>query len=185
MDMNSQRDFTFSERITGLAGRIYSRSSQSRATLVIALVSLGMIMLLSLSSMGGDTTGIDMAQNEDVRSTGIQEAQALTEAIIRDPAATPVIGGTGFSVCTFTEPGCDIYYVPLPTDLQNEVSLGHLSARIERLSPPGRPPPRGLESSIDKFSAASFQISATYDRSTEGLGRVELNEGIIVLVPNF
>ena len=185
MVMDLQRSFTLSESIRSLASTIYSRSSQIRAILVIALVFLGVITLLSLSSMRGGTTGIYMAQNEEARSVGIQEAQALTEAIIRDPAATPVIGGAGFSICTVAEPGCDLYGVPLPADLENEVSLGHLSARIERLSPPGRPPPRVLESSIDKFSAASFQISATYDRSAEGLGRVELNEGIIILVPNL
>jgi hypothetical protein len=42
-----------------------------------------------------------------------------------------------------------------------------------------------LESSIDKFSAASFQVAATYDRTNEGLGSVQLVEGMIVLIPNF
>ena len=164
---------------------IYSRSSQSGVILVIVLVFLGVITLLSMTLMRGSTTGIYMAQNEEARYAGIQEAQALTEAIVSDPATTPVIGGAGFSNCTVAEPGCDRYVVPLPAYLDNQVTLGHLSARIERLSPPSKPPPRVIESSIDKFSAASFQIRATYDRSAEGLGRVELNEGIIVLVPNF
>ncbi len=168
-----------------MTSMIYSRSSQSGAILVIVLVFLGVITLLSMGSMRGSTTGIYMAQNEEARFAGIQEAQALTEAIVSDPAATPVIGGAGFSICTVGELGCDLYNVPLPAYLQNEVTLGRLSARIERLSPPSKPPPRAIESSIDKFSAATFQISATYDRSVEGLGRVELAEGIIVLVPNF
>ncbi len=168
-----------------MARMIHSRASQSGAILVIVLVFLGVITLLSMSSMRGSTTGIYMAQNEEARFAGIQEAQALTEAIVSDPATTPVIGGAGYSICTIAEPGCDNYNIPLPVYLENQVTLGHLSARIARLSPPSKPPPRVLESSIDKFSAASFQISATYDRSAEGLGRVELNEGVIVLVPNF
>ena len=162
-----------------------SRTSQSGTILVIALVFLGVITLLSMSSMRGSTTGIHLAQNEEARFAGIQEAQALTEAIISDPETTPVVGGAGFSICTAAEPDCDLYEVPLPAYLENAVVLGHLSARIERLSPPTKPPPRAVESSIDKFSAASFQISATYDRSVEGLGRVKLAEGIIVLVQNF
>ncbi len=168
-----------------MASMTYSRSSQSGVILVIVLVFLGVITLLSMSSMRGSTTGIFMAQNEEARYAGIQQAQALTEAIIADPAATPVIGGARFSICTAGEPACDRYGVPLPAYLANEVALGHLSARIERLTPPNKPPPRVIESSIDKFSTASFQISATYDRSVEGLGSVELAEGIIVLVPNF
>ena len=168
-----------------MARLIHSRTSQSGAILVIALVFIGIITLLSMSSMRGSTTGINLAQNEEARFAGIQQAQALTEAIVSDPATTPVIGGAGFSICTAAEPGCDLYDVVLPPDIEIEVVLGRLSARIERLSPPTKPPPRAVESSIDKFSAASFQISATYDRSAEGLGRVELAEGIIVLVPNF
>ncbi len=168
-----------------MARLIYSRTSQSGAILVIAMVFVGVITLLSMSSMRGSTTGIHLAQNEEARFAGIQEAQALTEAIISDPATTPVIGGAGFSICTVGEAGCDRYDIVLPAYLENEVALGHLRARIERLSPPTKPPPRAVESSIDKFSAASFQVTATYDRSAEGLGRVELAEGIIVLVPNF
>ncbi len=168
-----------------MASIIYSRASQSGAILVIVLVFLGVITLLSMGSMRGSTTGIHMAQNEEARFAGIQEAQALTEAIVSNPAATPVIGGPGFSTCTVGESGCDRYGIPLPAYLQNEVALGRLSARVERLTPPNKPPPRVIESSIDKFSTAAFQISATYDRSAEGLGRVELAEGIIVLVPTF
>lgn len=164
---------------------IYSRSSQSGAILVIVLVFLGVITLLSITSMRGSTTGIHMAQNEEARFAGIQEAQALTEAIISDPATTPVIGDAGFTICTAAEPACDRYGIALPAYLANEVASGHLSARIERLTAPNKPPPRVTESSIDKFSTASFQISATYDRSMEGLGRVELAEGIVVLVPKF
>lgn len=168
-----------------MARLIYSRTSQSGAILVIAMVFVGVITLLSMSSMRGSTTGIHLAQNEEARFAGIQEAQALTEAIIGDPATTPVIGGAGFSICTVGVADCDRYDIVLPAYLENEVALGHLRARIERLSPPTKPPPRAVESSIDKFSAASFQVTATYDRSAEGLGRVELAEGIIVLVPNF
>ena len=75
--------------------------------------------------------------------------------------------------------------MPLPLTIANEVAAGHLSARIQRLTPPLKPPPRVLESSIDKFSAASFQVQATFDRADEGLGQVQLVEGMIVLVPNF
>jgi len=48
-----------------------------------------------------------------------------------------------------------------------------------------RPPPRAVESSIDKFTAASFQVITTYDRVDEKLGRQQITEGVLVLVPNM
>jgi hypothetical protein len=48
-----------------------------------------------------------------------------------------------------------------------------------------RPPPRSVESSIDKFSAAAFEVTTTYDRTDESLGKQAISEGVLVLVPNF
>ena len=162
-----------------------ARNSERGAALVTALVFLGVITVLSITSMRESTIGVRMAQNEEARLSGLQDAQAMTEAVVSTPAATPVIGGAGFTICTAGEAGCNVYGVPLPVTVANEVAAGHLSARIQRLTPPLKPPPRVLESSIDKFSAASFQVAATYDRSNEGLGQLQLVEGMIVLVPNF
>ncbi|MDH3507549.1 MAG: PilX N-terminal domain-containing pilus assembly protein [Gammaproteobacteria bacterium] len=170
-----------------MMGQIHlpKRNSQRGAALITALVFLGVITLLSVTSMRESTIGVRMAQNEEARLSGIQAAQALTEAVVATPAATPVIGGAGFSICTAGEPGCNAYGIPLPAQVANEVAMGHLSARVQRMTPPEKPPPRVLESSIDKFSAASFQVAATFDRTNEGLGSVQLVEGMIVLVPNF
>ncbi|NNC64525.1 MAG: hypothetical protein HKN84_07050 [Gammaproteobacteria bacterium] len=161
------------------------RSSERGAALITALVFLGVITLLSVTSMRESTMGVRMAQNEEARLSGIQTAQALTEAVVATPAATPVIGGAGFSICTAGEPACNVYGIPLPAQVANEVAMGHLSARVQRMTPPEKPPPRVLESSIDKFSAASFQVAATFDRTNEGLGSVQLVEGMIILIPNF
>jgi len=161
------------------------RASETGAALITALVFLGVITVLSITSMRESTIGVRMAQNEEARLSGLQTAQALTEAVIATPAATPVIGGAGFSICTAGEAACNRYGIPLPPVVANDVAQGHLSARVQRMTPPQKPPPRVLESSIDKFSAASFQVTATYDRTDEGLGAVQLVEGMIVLVPNF
>ncbi|MDH3421066.1 MAG: PilX N-terminal domain-containing pilus assembly protein [Gammaproteobacteria bacterium] len=161
-----------------------SRNRQRGVTLITALIFLTVISVVSISSMRSSTMGVRMAQNEESRFAAIQATQALTEAIIASPASTPVIGGAGFSNCTPGELGCNLYTVAVPAGfVADEVAAGHLSARIERLTPPDKPPPRVLESSVDKFSAASFQLIATFDRTQEGLGRAQLVEGLIVLVP--
>ena len=109
-------------------------TSQRGAALITALVFLGVITLLSITSMRESTIGVRMAQNEEARLSGIQTAQALTEAVVATPAATPVIGGAGFSICTPGEPACNAYGIPLPAPLANEVAQGHVTAtgRVEK-----------------------------------------------------
>lgn len=160
------------------------RREQRGAVLVTALIFLVVVTLLGVASTRSSTIGVRMAQNEEARFSAIATAHAISEAIVATPATTPVIGTTGFSVCTAGETGCDVYGMPLPAGLvSNAVAAGHLNARAERMSPPLKPPPRVLESSLDKFSAASFRVTATYDRTGEGLGRTQLVEGVLVLVP--
>lgn len=160
------------------------RRRENGAALVTALIFLVIISMLSISSIRSGTLGVRMAQNEEARFSAIQTAQALTEAIVATPASVPVIGGAGFANCTAGETSCDLYTVVPPIGwVADEVAAGHLSARVQRLTPPDKPPPRVLESSIDKFSAASFELISTYDRTDEGLGRAQLVEGLIILVP--
>jgi hypothetical protein len=160
------------------------RNTEHGAALTTALIFLAVISLLSVASIRSSTMGVRMSQNEEARFSAIQGAQAFTEAIIASPASTPVVGGAGFSNCTVGQQGCNLYGIAAPVGyVAQQVAAGNLSARVERLTPPDKPPPRVLESSIDKFSAASFQITATFDRSDEGLGRAQLVEGLLVLVP--
>jgi hypothetical protein len=56
---------------------------------------------------------------------------------------------------------------------------------VERIGLAFRPPSRLVESSIDKFSTASFEVTTTYDRVAEKLGREQITEGVLVLVPKL
>ena len=142
------------------------------------------ITLLTISSMGSSNMGLHMAQNEESRLVADQGAQALADAIMSDPTTTPVIGGTGFAFCTATETGCDINTLTVsdPT-LGAAIAAGEISARVERIGPAFRPPSRLVQSSIDKFTTASFEVTTTYDRVDEQLGREQITEGVLVLVP--
>ena len=169
-----------------MSARIPAKQYEHGAILVTSLVFLAVVGLLAMSSMRSSIIGVRLAQNEEARFAAIGMAQALTEALSGSPASTPVIGGVGFSNCTAGETSCSLYSVSLPAGhVADSVAAGYLNARVERMTPPEKPPPRVLESSVDKFSAASFRVVATYDRSQEGLGRAQLVEGIIVLVPKF
>ena len=157
---------------------------QSGVILIVSLVFLIAITLLTVASMRSSNIGLHMAQNDESRTVAIQGAQALADAIVSDPNTTPVIGEPGFTVCTATEFNCQRNDLTM-TDaaMATYAASGVISARVERMFPALRPAPRGVESSMDKFVAASFEVRSTYDRVNEGLGKQTVVEGILVLVP--
>ena len=159
---------------------------QDGAILVISLVILIAITLLTISSMRSSNIGLRMAQNEESRVAAAQGAQALADAIVSDPNTTPVIGGSGFTICTAGESGCNRNDLPVANpEIAYYIATGDLTGRVQRMGPIFRPPPRVVESSIDKFSSATFEVTATYDRADEALGRQQIVEGVMVLVPTL
>ncbi|MBT8066748.1 MAG: hypothetical protein KJO09_05875 [Gammaproteobacteria bacterium] len=161
-----------------------SRRGQHGAILIIALMFLLTITLLTLSSMRSSRIGLFLAQNEESRVSAEQAAQALADAIVSTPASTPVVGDSGFTACTPGESGCNRNDLPVPNaTLAYAVASNHMQARVERTGAAFRPPPRVVETSIDKFSAASFRVTTTFDRAADGLGREQITEGVLVLVP--
>ena len=165
-------------------GRFGYPARQGGAILVIALMFLVAITLFTLSSMRTSNISLHMAQNEESRVAAVQAAQALADAIVANPASTPVIGKSGFTACAGYEYNCDRYDLPIQDSvLGTAIASNHLSARVERIGAEFQPPPRVVESSIDKFDSASFRVITTYDRVDEGLGRQQVTEGVLVLVP--
>lgn len=166
--------------------RPVSPQRQNGAILVITILFLVVISLLTVSSMQASNISLYMAQNEESRITAEQAAQALADAIVSNPSATPVVGGAGFTICTPGEQGCDRFDLPVGNEtLAVAVGNGYLSARVTREGPLTRPPPRSVESSIDKFTSASFEVDTTFDRADESLGKQQISQGVLVLVPKF
>ena len=162
------------------------QARQQGAVLVVTMLFLVAISLLAVSSMQSSNIGLYMAQNEESRVAAAQGAQALADAIVANPASTPVVGDSGFTICTPGEADCNRSDLPVTNPvLATSVAKGHITARVEREGPLFRPPPRSIESSIDKFNSASFEVTTTYDRTDEQLGRTQITEGVLVLVPRF
>lgn len=159
---------------------------QSGAILVISLIFLIAITLLAIASMSSSNIGLHMAQNEESRVIAEQGAQAMADAIVSETGSTPVTGGGGFTICTAGEAGCNRNDLPVSNAfLKTAIANGHITARVQRMGPDFGPPPRIVESSIDKFTSASFEVTTTYDRVDETLGRQQITEGVLVLVPKL
>ena len=166
--------------------RYSSRGRQRGAILVIALMFLVAITLYTISSMRSSNIGLFMAQNEESRVAAAQAAQALADAIVATPASTPVVGVSGYTACTANESGCTRNDLPVNDPvLAYAIANDYIAARVERTGTIFRPPPRVVETSIDKFTSASFRVTTTYDRVDEGLGREQVTEGVLVLVPKL
>jgi len=162
------------------------KQKQGGAILVVALMFLVAITLFTISSMRSSNIGLFMAQNEESRVAAEQTAQALADAIVASPASTPVVGSTGYTACTAGETGCNRNDLPVPNPvLASAVASDHIQARVERTGTLFRPPPRVVETSIDKFTSASFRVVTTYDRIDEGLGHEQITSGVLVLVPKM
>ena len=165
-----------------------NRKRQSGVILVIALVFLIAITLLTTSSMRSSNMGLLMAQNEEARVAADQAAQALADVIVANPVSTPVVGQTGFTFCTdgmaTAMDNCDRTDLPVDNPMLAEaIASGYMTARVQRTGNVYTPPPRVVESSMDKFTSASFTVTTTFDRVEAGLGYQQVTEGVLVLVP--
>jgi hypothetical protein len=162
---------------------------QRGIVLFASLIFLIVVTMIGLASMRSSTLELRMSLNEESRVSAFQQAQAMSDAIIFTPSSTPVVGDVGHRICTTSVPGavaCDQRDLMIPNAfIQGEIGAGTLSAIVERVGSDTRPPPRGLDSSLDKFAAPTFRIQSTYDREAEGLGSSTLNEGVLVLIPRL
>lgn len=158
--------------------------SQEGIALVTILIMLVIITLLSLSAIRVSTMELNMARNQESKAIAFNTAQALSDAIVVTSAGTAVTGDVGHLVCTAEQAGCN--EANLTTGdayLDAAIVDGTLNARVRRLGPALRPPPRGVASSADKFMAAAFEIRTTYDNTDDGQGSAGVAEGVLVLVP--
>jgi hypothetical protein len=151
---------------------------------MVSLIFLVVLGLMALSSMQTSRLELRMANNEEMRASAYQIAQALMDAVVATPAMTPVIGGAGFTLCTPGQPNCDLTSLFMPDGpISPEVDAGHLGGTAVLLAPSNSPPPRGLGFSADKFSASMYQLNVVYDRADEGRSQANLTQGLVVLTP--
>ncbi len=160
------------------------RSKERGSVLMISAVMLIVIGMLTMSLMGMSRMEVQMATNEEARVSAVQAAQSSNEAIIGNPSTTPVVGGVGYKLCTTNLATCDQYTLLMPTtEMQMLVTGDYLSAVAFRGEPLFRNPPRGTDWSLDKFTSTTFTVQSTFDRTAEGLGAAQVEEGLVVMLP--
>lgn len=164
-------------------GRIQSR--QHGTVLPTALVFLLLISLIAFASTRSGLMDLRIATNEELRISSFEFAQSVVDATAADPTNTRVIGSVGYRNCTSTL-SCDSNDVVLADSYQAaRVASGDITVEVERLAPELRPPPRGIESSADKFDTAAFSVNAQVGATDAEMGAAQVEQGVLVLVPKF
>ncbi len=168
---------------------------QQGVVLCVALILLVVSTLLGLYATRDSTLQLLMAGNEQERMVAFETAQATIDAVLATKENYQVTGDPGQTNCNAAAPelvrevesGCDRYTVESNTAAFAEPPFSHYTDKIgvliTRMAPAFAPPPRGLETSADKFSVSSFSVRSHFDNTAGAGGRSEIMQGLMVLVP--
>jgi hypothetical protein len=163
---------------------------QSGVALAVGLMLLLVLTVIGIGAMRSSLMELQMARNEESRSSSFQRAQSLIDATLSNTSNMIVSGAVGDVTCQQKDIGkraspssnaCTAGSVTLLADLIAAPHDVRSSVFVERLSPEFTPAPRGLGFSVD-FDAAQFQIDSEYDARTAKLGRSALAQGVMVIV---
>ncbi len=158
--------------------------SQRGVALAVALVILVGVTVVSLSMLATSMLELVMAGSEEARTTAFQKAEAGIDAVAADINNFQVTGNVGHTNCTggFSykyDETCDVTSLTLPSGYDatgSEVS-------VRRESPLEQCPPRGMSTSCESYSVATFSMDSRFDATQTRGGRVELVQGYLLLVP--
>jgi hypothetical protein len=156
---------------------------QTGAVLVTGLILLVVMALIGLISLNGSIFELRMSLNEENRTFAVQTAQAAIDEVTDDGSGFVVTGLPGDVVACTANLSC----ANDALTLSSPALSGNNSVSVSRLAPELAPPPRmpGAEASARVFSATFFQAVAEHNEPGAARGRAELNQGVMVLIPNF
>jgi len=158
-------------------------NAQQGSVLLISLIFLLILTLAATTTMRTSTLELRMAGNEQSRVETFELTQSIVDEVVGNPNNIRVNGDVGYVNCTAGISGCSANDVIVDANLLPIARAPNAAVIVERLEPALSAPPRGIDSSADAFSAARFEVDATYDGNAINEGRVGLVQGVLVLIP--
>ena len=164
-------------------GRLYRR--QQGMVLIVSLLLLLAMALLAITVSQTNVLQLQMSGNDQAKVESLQHGLAITDAIIADKGNTAVVGDVGFRLCDAgLTSGCDDYLLIVDSAvLDPDATIDYY---VERVGPELTSAPfldEEFASSAAAFSVARQEIVVSYDRSSSGLGKVEVVQGLLRLIP--
>lgn len=153
------------------------KSRQEGAVLIVALLILIVVTVLGVSTTENGILQMQMAGNDQARMDAFERAESANEYLVDTTTSLPVVGGTGYKICTSGISGCN-ETITLPT----EFSASAHEVEIIRVAPESMPPPRFLSTSSSQFASAAFESESRYADTATG-AQVGIVLGILKLTP--
>ncbi len=149
---------------------------------MVTLMLLLIVTIIALSAVRFSTSGARSALNDEYRAAAFRSAQSLVSAATSLPSNTPVVGSAGYTICTpnITSISCNQSDLALPNNLYDASSV---QVTVTRMAPDFSNPPRAFGSSANLFFAATFGVNGSYDMSSSGQGRAQINQGLMLILP--
>lgn len=152
---------------------------QSGAILVITLIMIALIAVIGITTINTGTDQINMTRNAEARSEAMQKTQSIIDAVLSNNNLS-VNNTAGLAAC-FNVPNCPSV-LSLPAELTDNGEGNRITVRVNRLLPLYTDPPPNLSSSAGLFTAAQFEVEATYDATDIRGGHATLVQGVMVLI---
>ncbi|RLQ21419.1 hypothetical protein DWB85_12930 [Seongchinamella sediminis] len=165
-----------------------TQTSYKRQQGLVLIVSLLLLLAMALLAMAVSQTNLQQLQmsgNDQAKAESMQHGLAIVDSIISDKNNTAVVGDVGFRLCDIgLSSGCDDYLINVdPAVLDADATIEYY---VERVGPELTSAPFLDEEnagSAAAFSVARQEIVVEYDRSSAGLGKVRLAQGLLRLIP--
>lgn len=165
---------------------------QKGAVLVVALLLLLVLAILATTTSETSLLQLQMAGNDQAKAESLQHAFAIVDAIFDNRNNTAVIGDVGYKLCDpdvtthITGITCDEELINIASAvIDPDADQGYY---VQRVGPALTSAPYLDEddaSSASSFLVARQEVVVSYDRSEERLGKVEIVQGILRLVPKL
>jgi Tfp pilus assembly protein PilX len=169
---------------------------QQGVALVVSLIILLILTVITVTAMRSSIFELQMSRNEQARVEAFERAQSIIDAVIAVVANMPVTSGYGYCLASNTTStiidsntgnakDCQDDAVSFPSGLtstEKDALMKDAVAIVERTAPEFVTAPRVVGSSAAVFQGAQFAVEARYDGTASKQGRVDLVQGVMVLV---
>lgn len=164
---------------------------QGGMVLIVSLLLLLVLAILATTTSETNILQLQMAGNDQAKAESMQHAFAIVDSIIDNRDNTAVVGDVGYKLCdsdASTRVGitCNEELINIDSGLVDpDADVGYY---VQRVGPEITSAPfldEDFASSSASFSVARQEVTVTYDRSDERLGKVEIVQGLLRLIPKL
>jgi len=160
--------------------------AQRGVVLIVSLLILLLIGVIAATTSEVSLLQLFMAGNDESKSDALERSLAAVDAILDNADNTPVVGGIDYVICkddaVDAAGECSVKWIDLAASGIPDLDK-YPNYTVKRVAPLETTIPvmdESMASSGTSYRAARFEISATFDDTSSGLGRATVTQGVLV-----